>query len=220
MFRDLVISPILFAALAAGSPPGDARADGAHTIVSDRLNGAYENLVADIAPVTLGAVRLQLTSPSHRLEILEHRLVLQPHREEGHAAVLTTRVQGEADLVAEVDFGGLPGRLEDHIVLPTQEVQLAGRLAIERVEEGYLVTVLEAPSHVELAVESQMGGRLVSLCEGFSLLNLGGVVCEGWEKSLSSLRLPLPGPGESQLVEEHELTAAEKQQIESYLSSL
>ncbi len=202
------------------APAGRAGEEGVHTLHSERLNGTYEDLGAEIAPVSLGLLTIRLTSPTHRLEVLRNRLELHPHGDGTHQALLNTQIRGEAHLVASLDFGGLPGEVEDQIVLPLQEARLAARVEIERVADGYLVTPVELPPYLELTVESRLGGRLVSLCEGFSFLALGGLACAGLEHALSTLRLPLPPPGETYFIAEDELTQGELRQIEAYLSGL
>ncbi len=187
---------------------------------SDRLNRTYEDLASDIAAVSLGALTVKLTLTSHRLEIIEHRLELSPRSDGTHDASVIAQIRGEAHLLARIEIGGLPGELEDQITVPLQEARLAGRLQIERVAAGYVVTPLELPECLELAIESRLGGQLVALCESFSFLALGGVACEGLDRALSTLRLPLPPPGEARLIEKDELTEREQRQIEAYLSNL
>ena len=49
-----------------------------HRLVSDRVNGEHENLASEIAPVEFGPLLVYLSSPEHRLQVLEHELRLGP----------------------------------------------------------------------------------------------------------------------------------------------
>jgi hypothetical protein len=188
-----------------------------HSLRSDRVDGVHEDLAAVLEPVGVGPVTVRLTSPSHSLEVLEHELSLGPGADGSDAASLRARYQGRAHLVAELEVGGVTSEIEDDIVLPLQETELAGRVEIAKVEGGYRIVALEAPSHVEIRVESDLAGRLGLLCRGFAVLAMGNVDCDAVDRAMSVVRVPLPEPGEEFLVEGQDLTKHERRQIERYL---
>lgn len=214
-----VLALLLLAAGPGTAPGRESRVD-TRTLRSDRLDGTFEDLPADIAPVTVGAgITIRLASPRHRLEVLEHRLDLRPAANGQHDALFHARLRGTAQLVADVDFGGLPGRLEDSIGLPEQDTEIAARVAIDRLADGYQVTAVRLPPHVELAIDSKLGGSLVSLCRAVAIFTLGGDACDGLDRALSVVRLPLPAAGEKYHIADADLTESERRQLEQYLAA-
>lgn len=196
--------------------PGAAQAYS-HQLVSDRVNGEHADLASEIEPVEFGPLVVEISSPHHRLEVLEHELRLGPEADGSDRAQVWVRYQGEADLLAELVVAGMTSEIEDHIELPLQELEVSGRIELVREEEGYRVTVLEAPSHVEVEVESDLGAQLETLCQGFAIMTLGTFDCDALGRALSRLRLPLPEPGESYFVAASALTQQEHRQVEAYL---
>lgn len=188
-----------------------------HRLVSDRVDGVHSDLEADLAPIEAGPVTVVLTSPTHSLEVFEHQLSLGPAGDGTDRARLTARFQGQAHLVAELEVAGLKSEIEDNIELPLQETEIAGRIEIVREENGYRVTAIEAPSHVEIQVESDMVGQLGLLCRGFAVLAMGNVDCEAVDEAMSAIRVPLPEPGEEFFIASDDLTRQERDQVESYL---
>lgn len=189
-----------------------------HVLKSDRVDGVHRDLAADLAPIEIGPVTVVLTSPTHSLEVFEHELSLGPAAEGASAASLKARYQGQAHLVAELEVGGMTSELDDQIELPLQETEIAGVVEIARSEGGYRVKALEAPSHVEIEVESDLAGRLGLLCRGFAVLAMGNVDCEAVDQAMSRLRVPLPEPGEEFFIAAGDLTERERTQIDQYLT--
>lgn len=188
-----------------------------HVVVSDRVDGVHSDLATDLAPVQIGPVTVVLTSPTHTLEVFEHELSLGPAGDGTEAASLRARYQGQAHLVAELEVGGMTSELDDDIELPLQETEISGRIEIARQEGGYRVTAVEAPSHVAIQVESDLAGRLGLLCRGFAVLTMGNVDCDAVDQAMSVVRVPLPEPGDEFFIASADLTAHERDQIESYL---
>lgn len=188
-----------------------------HVLISDRVNGVHRDLETDLAPIEIGPVTVVLTSPTHSLEVFEHELSLAPGGSGAQTATLRARYQGQAHLVAELEIAGMTSEIDDNIELPLQETEVSGLVEIVRVGDGYRVTALEAPSHVEIQVESDLAGRLGLLCRGFAVLAMGNVDCEAVDQAMSVVKVPLPEPGEEFFVASEDLTEQERGQIESYL---
>jgi hypothetical protein len=188
-----------------------------HVLISDRVNGVHRDFETDLAPIEIGPVTVVLTSPTHFLEVFEHELRLEPGKDGTEAATLRARYQGQAHLVAELGMAGVTSEIDDDIELPLQDTEVSGRIEIVRVGDGYRVTALEAPSHVEIQVESDLAGRLGLLCRGLAVLAMGNVDCEAVDQAMSVVKVPLPEPGEEFFVASEDLTEMERGQIESYL---
>ena len=188
-----------------------------HVLISDRVDGVHADLAADLAPIEVGPVTVTLTSPSHSIEVLEHQLLIGFGESGADTARVKARYQGKAKLIAELEIGGVASEIEDEIELPLQETEIAGLIEIARDGDGYRVTVLEAPEHVEIQIESNLAGQLGMLCRGFAVLSMGNVDCEAVDQAMSRLRVPLPEPGEEYLVAREALTEGELEQLESYL---
>ena len=200
----------------AAAGPGAAQTFS-HKLMSDRVNGEHTDLASEIAPVEFGPLMVHLSSPGHTLEVLEHELRLGPAADGSEHAQVWARYQGEADLVAELVIAGMTSEIEDHIELPLQEFEVSGRVELAREGDGYQITVLEAPSYVEVEVKSDLGAQMETLCQGFAVMTLGTFDCDGVGRAFSRVRLPLPEPGESYFVAAAELTQQERRQVEAYL---
>ena len=185
--------------------------------LSDRVDGVHQDLAADLEPVAIGPLTVRLTSPNHSLEVLEHELSLGPGPDGSDAAGLRARYRGHAHLVAELEVGGVTSELEDDIVLPLQETEVAGLVDIDEVEGGFRVVALEGPSHVEIRVESNLAEKLGLLCRGFAVLAMGNVDCGALDQAMSVVRVPLPEPGEEFFIGRGDLTEHERRQIDRYL---
>lgn len=187
-----------------------------HSLTSDRVDGVHENLDIDISPIELGPVVIRLSTPTHRLEVLEHELQLGPAGDGAEIGRVRARFSGQAHLVAELGVGEVTSEIDDNIELPLQEIDLRGRVELVREEDGYRVKTLETPSHVEVQVESDLAGRLELLCRGFAVMAMGNVDCEALDRALTRIQLPLPEPGREFFVSREDLTPHERQQIEAY----
>ncbi len=188
-----------------------------HVLISDRVNGVHRDFETDLAPIEIGPVTVVLTSPTHFLEVFEHELSLAPGEGGAEMATLRARYQGQAHLVADLEVAGMSSEIDDNIELPLQETEVTGLVEIVRVEDGYRVTALEAPSHVEIQVESDLARRLGLLCRGFAVLAMGNVDCEAVDQAMSVVKVPLPEPGEEFFVANEDLTEQERGQIDKVL---
>ena len=205
--------------ISAATSPGWAADDGFYHLHSDRVDGVHRNVPVDMAPFSGGGISVVLTSPSNELEIHEHLVKLRPAADGTHEVVARVRFSGSAKLVAVLTLAGLPGSLEDDIILPEQEKEILARVELARSEEGILVTPVENPSEVEIAIVSELAGRIVTLCEGFSLVPGTGLACDGLEGAFSTVRLPIPPPGDTYLIEYAALNTDERRQMDAYIEA-
>jgi hypothetical protein len=108
--------------------------------------------------------------------------------------------------------------MTDFVELPEQETSIEGQFEITREEAGYRVVAEELPRFVEVRVKSRLAGQMVTLCRGLALFSPGsGAECEGLERLLSVVRLPMPESGETYFIEASKLTVFERDQLDSYL---
>jgi hypothetical protein len=203
----------LVLALGAGGAAGLAR-----SIEFPRLNQTYTNLAPEIAPFSSGGLNVRLRSPANSVTVRSHRLELDPLPDGTVRFVVTASVLGKAQLVAELDAGGIPAELADEVLLPIQDVEVTGRAEVRRTADGYEVLPRELPSHVTLAVQSRLGGQLVTWCDLSSIL-LPGLECGGLDQALSRLSLPLPPPGETYFLEASRLLPEEQATLDAALGA-
>ncbi len=185
-------------------------------LVFDRFNGTYENLSPEIVPVDTGALGLRLRSERNSVQLFAHRLVLKPRRGGGHEVSAWAEMQADADLEVELLVAGLTNSLRDEVAAPRQRLAVVGAVEVEPIPEGYLLTILEAPPVIELAIESELGRRLVLLCQS---LPFAGAGCRPLDRALSTVRLPMPRPGERFELPAAELLPGERRQLDRYLRS-
>ena len=188
-----------------------------HFLVSDRIDGIHTDIETDLAPVEMGPLSITLRPTDHRIEILEHELALGGADSGLDAARLRARYRGEADLVAEIEVAGVASEIEDHLVLPEQEIELSGLVELGLQDDGIVVTTIEHPEHVEVEIESGLAEKLQLLCGGLALMAMGNLDCDTLDQLLSVVRVPLPEPGREFFVPFTELTTSERRQIEEYL---
>ncbi|NIA01608.1 MAG: hypothetical protein GWO83_00505, partial [Bacteroidia bacterium] len=96
---------------------------------------------------------------------------------------------------------------------------IEGQFEITREDSGYRVVAEELPHFIEVRIKSRLAGQMVTLCRGLALFAPGGgAECEGLERMLSVVRLPMPDAGETYFIEEGKLTAFEREQLDGYLA--
>ena len=119
---------------------------------------------------------------------------------------------------ADLEVAGLPAQMTDFVELPEQETSIEGQFAITREELGYRVVAERLPRFIEVQVKSRLAGQMVTLCRGLALCAPGSdAECEGFERLLSVVRLPMPESGEMYFIEASKLTVFERDQLDSYL---
>lgn len=206
----ILILALLFA-------PSAVLADGdAGEIEIAFANGEHRDLDSNIEPVRRGAMTIHISSPEHLLTVYSNHLRLA---RDGDAvdASFDVDFEGEGDLVALLEAGAVKNRLEDHVRAPRQTVRVDGRIRLQKIEGGYAITFLEAPPSVELQVESELAGNLVSLCQVLDRIPLLPVRCDGLREALSVVTVPLPGPGEQVFLDASRLTETEQAFFDRFL---
>jgi hypothetical protein len=159
--------------------------------------------------------RATLTSPSHRLVIRDHSADLRPAPNGTYEVRVRVNVSGDGDIIAEIGAPGSTTRLDDHVILPQQEVEVRARIRFRRIEGGYELETVEMQETVEVAIESRLGTRLVELCR--TALALLGVDCSGVRGMLSTATIDLPDAGGTYFIEEERLSRAERVRLDRFL---
>ncbi|HYG63151.1 MAG TPA: hypothetical protein VEL74_11260 [Thermoanaerobaculia bacterium] len=207
---------LLATLLVAGGALSQAEAPG--QLQFARLNRTYSDVITEIEPIRQGPVTVRLSSPRHQLTVRNHLLRLEPGTGGSHSAELRVDFSGKGWLVADVDVAGMGGRLEDDVTVPAQSQTVEGRARVRKVAEGYLITPEQLPKSVRVRIQSGVGSRIAGFCDRAAALLFSNVDCGGLNRALSTAVVPLPAAGESYLLENAELTAAERQRIDSYLA--
>ncbi len=183
-----------------------------------RVNGRYTRPTSDMVPVSQGPMTVRLSSPRNSLHLLGHQLTLAPRSDGSHDARLWTRFEGDGDLIAELEIGGMVQKLNDRVVLPAQNLELNGRIRMRRGDEGYLIELVEMQQEeVEVRIRSDLAKGIVATCRQFSLLTLGTGACDGIEGGLSTTTVPLPREGDTFLLPDGLLTAEDRIRLDAYL---
>ena len=116
-------------------------------------------------------------------------------------------------------MGLVPTRLEDHVTVIEQQKTIEAVVEIDRHPQGYEITLVELPPHVEVTIESQLGSSLLSLCKSVSFFLGNRAACEGLERRLTHPQLALPERGTVFIVDAEYLSVPERQRLESYLGA-
>lgn len=200
---------ILVLALLLGATAVLAEGDDAGEIELAFANGEHRDLDSNLAPVRQGAMTIHVSSPQHLLTVHSNHLRFA---RAGDAVDASFEVdfEGEGDLVAVLEAGTIKNRLKDHVRAPRQTVRVDGRIRLQKIEGGYAVTFLEGPPNVELKIESELAGNLVSLCQVLSRIPLVPVRCDGLREALSVVTVPLPGADEPVYLDAARLTETER----------
>lgn len=211
MRRILLLAPLALLLGAAVQPPGQFR--------FARFNRSYPEVVPQISPIEQGPVTIQLSAPKSNLTLRSHLLRLEPGPRGSHTAELRVEFLGKGWLVADVDVAGLAGtRLQDQVLVPPQAVNLEGRVRLSREPGAYVVTTEQLPSRMRVRIQSGIAGKVVGFCDRIPVLPGADLDCEGLNRALSTAVVPLPRAGESYLLEDGDLTAEERRQLDTYLA--
>ena len=218
----LLLLAVFALAAAPPSPGGAAPAavpapSAAASFTFASCNRTYQQLGAELAPVTQGGVTIQVRSPENRLDLLSHRLDLAPLADGTHRATFTAEFAGSGELIADVGVAGMTSRLEDSVTVPRQERIVVGRVRLGRGEQGYEITPVELPDAVDVRIESRLAGSFAALCESFALLPGMLLDCGALRAGLSRARVPMPESGETYLLPAECLDAGLRQRLDAYL---
>ena len=141
---------------------------------------------------------------------------LRAASDNAYEARVRVNFSGEGDVVAEIGMAGSQTVVEDHVSVPQQEVEVLSRLRFLRVEGGYEIEVVELPESLEVAIESRLGQRMVSICA--SALVLLGVRCDGLAGLFATATVPLPEEGGVYFLPEENLSRAERVRLDRFLA--
>lgn len=210
--------PFLFALIPAllllGAAPGPGQ------FRFERYNRSYPDAVPQIAPIEQGPLTIRLSSPRNNLTLRSHLLRLEPGPAGSHTAEMRLEFQGKGWLVADVDVAGFTGtRLQDEVLVPPQVATLEGRVRVTREPGAYVVTTEQLPRQIRVRIQSGLATQMASLCDRIPVLPGAELDCQRMERALSAATIPLPPAGESYLLEDAELTAEERRQLDTYLAN-
>lgn len=142
--------------LCLGLPSLAGGADGSAEFRFEMLDRTYEGFVEELAPIEMGLVEVLLRSPQHELTLEEHLAGLEALGDGEYRLSLHLRFNGHGLLDADLKVGVVEGKLEDELTLPSQALDLDGRVAIDGDKDGWTITLLEGPETVEVKIQSQM----------------------------------------------------------------
>ena len=171
------------------------------------LNGVYEDLDSRLEPVRHGGLTVRFSSPEHHLRVHGNRLRLVALGGGRVAASVEVDFEGSGRLFADVE--GI-GRFADRVEAPRQSAVASGSVRLARLASGYLFTVESADPFVRLEIKSGVAGQIVSACRAAAMIPFVNLPCDGLDTALSSVRVPMPGPGEQFLLPSAEMTAEER----------
>lgn len=211
------IPALLLLALLLAPAAGAGAAPTTETFVFPACNRTFQQLGGDLAPVTQGAMTIDLSSPRHQLRLFDHRLEMTPLADGTHRARFVAEFGGDGDLVADVDLGGMASRLEDTVVLPRQTTTVDARVRLGHGAQGYEIVPVELPEDVELRLQSQLAGRFATLCDTLTLVPGMVADCDALRAALSRARVPMPEPGETYLLPEECLDDDVRLKLDLYL---
>ncbi len=193
-------------------PPPETR----QLVEFERFNGLYSNPNPELEPVRQGPITIQLRSPENSVELFRHRLALTPLGDGTHRAQLVVDFQGEGKLEADISLAGAVTRLTDEVHLPRQQLEVIGRIRLERVAVGYRVFAVELPASVQVAIDSRLGGSLMTTCRSLTRF-LPLVGCNDLEGALHRATVPLPPPGTELFLSDDLLTPENRAALDGLL---
>lgn len=200
------------ALLAAGAPLA------AESFTFTPLNRSYRDLAGAAVPVSSGAFSLALRSPHQTMVLRSHRLMLTPVGDGTHRADLDVTFLGKGSIVADVALGGAATQLADEVVVPPQRQVVHGRVKVQPTRDGgYLVTPLELPRTVTVAIQSGVGNRILGWCEGIAAIPFSNVDCDEVGRAVQHATVALPGAGTPFALAPGDLAPAEKAAFDAYL---
>jgi hypothetical protein len=204
--------PLILALLASAATAEDAWT----TFQFEAYNREYVNVRSNAEWTQDGAIKMKVRSPAHRLVIRDHELALKPDGEGRFRTRIRVGFSGEGDLEADLSLVGADKRLEDHVIVPLQEVEILALVRFTRVDDGYEIETLELPQEVEVAIESRLGNQLVKTCSG--ALSILGVKCSGLAAAFSTAAVPLPPEGGTYFLDAQQLTRSERRKLDRFMA--
>ena len=74
---------------------------------------------------------------------------------------------------------------------------------------------MSLPAGDQGAVKSGLAVRFVTWCDRLALVPFSGLDCEGFERSLTEIPVPLPAAGETYVLPSEELSAEERAALDA-----
>jgi hypothetical protein len=198
-----------------------ATAARAESFTFDRCNRTWRASADRLPAMTQGPLTLHFSSPDAALDVEDHRLDLTPLADGTHRARFEALFTGAATLNVDVEVNGAVSRMQDDVRVPPQRRVVEGRVQLAKGvgEDGtavYEMTVVEMPKTVPVVIESNLAGRLGSMCDGFALLL--PLDCGLVRAAMSRVNVPMPEPGETYLLPPECLDPAVARRLDDYLA--
>ncbi len=207
-----------YAQVDGSSPDGgpDGMAEGFQLTL---LNGVYEDLDSGLEPVTQGPLTLRFSSPQHRLEVFANRLELSPVGEPGRFRIeAEIEFGGAGQLVAEIEGAGLIQRFQDWVSAPRQRVRATGEVDVQRLPDGYGLTIVSRQDVVRVQVESGFAQQINTLCGTLALMPMFSLDCAPLARALTRLGIPMPPVGQDVFMPFALLTPDERSYLDNLLA--
>lgn len=222
ILRRCALSTHLIALLAWWLPwVAEAQVDGAASegLQLTLLNGVYEDLDSGLEPVTQGPLTLRFSSPEHRLEVFANRLQLYPVSQPNRFRVETEiEFAGSGQLLAEIEGAGLVQRFQDLVSAPRQTVLVTGEVDVERLPDGYQLTIASRQEVVRVQVESGFASQINALCGTLALLPMMSLDCAPLARALTRVGIPMPPVGQRMFLPLALLTPEERSYLDRVLA--
>jgi hypothetical protein len=184
--------------------------DTSDSIELSFVNGQYRDLATDIAPIQQGPLLIRISSPEHEMTVHGNRLRMRPESGGVAMAEITVDLEGYGQLIADLEGLGGGNSFKDRVDVERQTLEVAGRVRLQRVEHGFLLTVVQLPESVQLRIQSGVGEQIVGICTSLDKLPLLSLDCAGMAEALAIAAVPLPGPGETYLLEDDRLSPEDR----------
>ncbi len=193
-----------------------SRGEAARQIELAFLNQTYRDLDPGLVPIQQGPLRIGVSSPEHRLQVFSNAFAVRPVTDESWAAELRVDLEGDGRLLADVDVGGAVSQLVDDVTARRQWIVARGEIRVARAKDGFRIELVTAGPPPTVEIQSALGAQIVTACQGIALLL--GLDCDGLERGLSVVQIPMPDPGTAFLLPEVYLNEAERSFFEGLVS--
>lgn len=174
------------------------------------FNTTYEGAATDLQPVQEGPITIHVSSPSYRLTMYRNRFAFTRAGGGVLDATVECEIDGSGQLVAIIEAAGSRNDFSDRLEVPRQTLRLTGKLRLERVENGFKFTVVEAPETLGITIRSAALTQILGTCDALAQLPLLSLSCRGLEQMLTTARVPVPKPGESFVLDDSSLSPSER----------
>lgn len=182
----------------------------------ESYNREYVNVRPNASWEAEGPLEVRMTSPAHRLRIFDHHVDLRRRGAELYETRIRVHFAGDGEVIAEIGMGSTLQTLEDHVHAPDQEVEVRALVRFREIEDGFEMETVELPGSVTVVIESELGERMVSVCQSaFAFL---GIRCSLVEAMFSRAIVPLPEAGGTYFLSHESLTRAERIRLSRFLA--